>query len=86
MMVSRLLKSWAMPPVSWPRASIFWAWRMACSAVLWAVRSWMMPVKKVSPCSVNSLTDRCMGKVVPSARRPVTWRPLPMILRLPVTR
>ena len=27
MMVSRLLKSWAMPPVSWPTASIFCAWR-----------------------------------------------------------
>ena len=24
MTVSRLLKSWAMPPVSWPIASIFW--------------------------------------------------------------
>ena len=25
--MSRLLKSWAMPPASWPTASIFWAWR-----------------------------------------------------------
>ena len=29
--VSRLLKSWAMPPVSWPIASIFWDWRSSCS-------------------------------------------------------
>ena len=28
---SRLLKSWAMPPVSWPTASIFCAWRRASS-------------------------------------------------------
>src|ERR1044072_2302085 len=30
--VRRLLKSWAMPPVSWPTASIFCAWRSASSA------------------------------------------------------
>jgi hypothetical protein len=30
--VSRLLKSWATPPVSWPIASIFWAWRSASCA------------------------------------------------------
>ncbi|MNL24156.1 hypothetical protein D3C87_1455800 [compost metagenome] len=30
--VSMLLKSWAMPPVSWPTASIFCAWRNASSA------------------------------------------------------
>ena len=29
--VSRLLRSWAMPPVSWPTASIFCAWR-SCSS------------------------------------------------------
>jgi len=27
-----LLKSWAMPPVSWPTASIFWTWRSWASA------------------------------------------------------
>ena len=27
--VSMLLKSWARPPVSWPMASIFWAWARA---------------------------------------------------------
>ncbi|MCY1422329.1 hypothetical protein D9M71_380060 [compost metagenome] len=32
MPVSMLLKSWAMPPVSWPTASIFCAWRKASSA------------------------------------------------------
>ena len=26
MTVSKLLKSWAIPPVSWPIASSFWAW------------------------------------------------------------
>ena len=33
MTVSRLLKSCAMPPVSWPTASIFCAWRSACSVI-----------------------------------------------------
>ena len=32
MIVSRLLKSCATPPVSWPTASIFWDWRSASSA------------------------------------------------------
>ena len=32
MICSRLLKSCATPPVSWPTASIFWAWRSASSA------------------------------------------------------
>ena len=26
-----LLKSWAIPPVSWPTASIFWTWRSVAS-------------------------------------------------------
>ena len=26
MICNTLLKSWATPPVSWPIASIFWAW------------------------------------------------------------
>ena len=30
--VSRLLKSWAMPPASRPIASIFWAWRSCASS------------------------------------------------------
>ena len=33
MTVRMLLKSWAMPPVSWPIASIFWAWRSCCSSL-----------------------------------------------------
>ena len=37
MAVSRLLKSWAMPPASTPRLSSFWAWRRA-SSVRWSVR------------------------------------------------
>ena len=40
MPVSRLLKSCAMPPVSWPTASIFCDWRSASSACL---RSAMLP-------------------------------------------
>ena len=46
----RLLKSWAMPPASWPTASIFWAWRSwsslsrsATSARFRSVRSTVRP-------------------------------------------
>ena len=33
MTVSKLLKSWAMPPVSWPSACILCAWRSWSSAL-----------------------------------------------------
>lgn len=38
---SRLLKSWARPPQSWPTASIFWLWRRwsFCVAILWRLRT-----------------------------------------------
>ena len=38
-----------------------------------------MPVNLRSPPTVISPTDRCSGNVVPSFRRPVTSRPMPMI-------
>ena len=34
-----LLKSCAMPPVSWPVASIFWPWRSAISSRSFSVMS-----------------------------------------------
>ena len=44
---SMLLKSCAMPPVSWPMASIFWLWRRRCSDSRRAVTSrptaWIWP-------------------------------------------
>ena len=40
---SRLLKSCAMPPVNWPTASIFWAWRSSFSACLRTVISCTVP-------------------------------------------
>ena len=39
MLVSRLLKSWAMPPARMPRLSSFWDWRMDSSASLRSVMS-----------------------------------------------
>ena len=36
---SMLLKSWAMPPVSWPTASIFWTWRSWASAASRSIAS-----------------------------------------------
>ena len=38
MTLSRLLKSCARPPVSWPMASSFWAWR-SCASMS---RRWVM--------------------------------------------
>ena len=32
------------------------------------------------PNKLNNATDKCTGKVVPSLRRPVTSRPMPMIV------
>ena len=58
--VSRLLKSWAMPPASRPTASIFWAWRScsslrrsASSARLRSVTSWMVPTCAPGPVVVE---------------------------------
>ena len=39
MLVSRLLKSWAMPPARTPRLSSFWDWRRDSSATLRSVMS-----------------------------------------------
>ena len=44
MTVRMLLKSWAMPPVSWPTASIFCACRSCSSAAIFSVRSRMKPL------------------------------------------
>ena len=46
MPVRRLLKSWAIPPVNWPMASIFWAWNRASRA--------SSKARFVSVCSVMS--------------------------------
>ena len=55
--VSRLLKSWAMPPVSWPTASIFCAWRSASSA------------RSRSPTSACSRSSAALRSAVRSATR-----------------
>src|SRR5512144_1920093 len=54
MPVKRLLKSWAMPPVSWPTASIFCDWRRASSACL---RSAIASATRASSVSLM----RCMA-------------------------
>ena len=86
MTVRRLLKSWATPPVSWPMASIFCAWRSSCSILTRAVRSRMKPVKMEAPPSFTSPTASSMGKIVPSLRCASTSRPMPMIRFSPVRR
>ena len=53
--------------------------RSCASSATRAVRSCRMPVNFRSPCVTVSPTDRCSGNVVPSLRRPVTSRPMPMI-------
>ena len=45
-----------------------------------------MPVNMRSPLIDISPTDRWSGNVLPSRRRPVTWRPAPMIFATPVSR
>ena len=84
--VSRLLKSCATPPVSWPTASIFCAWRSSCSSRWRWVRSRTKPVKKRSPLANASPTASSIGNTVPSLRSPSTSRPMPMIRRSPVAR
>ena len=76
--ISRLLKSWATPPVSWPTASIFWAWARAPCA--WARASWARrrsvmsrvtlakPTCTPSPSRIGSMTTLAQNRV-PSRRR-----------------
>ncbi len=63
MMVRRLLKSWAMPPVSWPTASIFCACRNVSSASR----------RSFNSCSSSRVrsTSRCMALRMASASRTV---------------
>ena len=70
MTVSRLLKSWATPPASWPTASIFWACRNCSSSRRRSVTSDCTPTKCVSrPAgSFTGETDRPFQKAVPSLR------------------
>ena len=79
MTVSRLLKSCAMPPDNCPTASIF----CACDQLLLGLLALGEVVDDAGedrpPSCLASLTARSIGKVVPSLRRPVTSRPMPMI-------
>ena len=89
MIASRLLKSCARPPVSWPTASIFCEWRNCSrwvSASRRSVRSRTMPTKAWLPACGDSPTASSIGKVEPSLRRPITSRPVPMIFATPVAR
>ena len=74
MTVSRLLKSWAMPPASWPMASIFCDWRsrasLSCRAA-WVVRRWLTSLKTTTapstlPCSRIWLLTYSTGNARPS--------------------
>ena len=49
MAVSALLKSWAIPPASWPTASIFWEWRSWASRFLCSVISCTTQSKYIPP-------------------------------------
>ena len=67
MALSRLLKSWAMPPASTPRLSSFWDWRMASSLRRRSERSVSM-TRHWSP-MIAAWTSR--GSVRPSLQS--TW-------------
>ena len=80
----RLLKSWAIPPVSCPIASILEACKSWVSMVRRRVMSRMIPTKFRVPPSGISPTDSSIGNVVSSLRRPLTSRPIPIIFASPV--
>ena len=61
MMVSRLLKSCAMPPVSWPTASIFCACRSASSTFS---RSLMALATRASSSSLSSLSSSSIRRLM----------------------
>ena len=70
-----LLKSWAMPPVSWPTASIFCDWRScsatarrACSARLRSVTFWMVVRTAGLPSSSIWLALSSTSMIEPSLR------------------
>ena len=75
--ISKLLKSWAMPPVSWPIASSFCAWNScsrASSSARWvALRSvtsrviLAKPITRPVASRIGSITTLAQ-KVVPSLR------------------
>ena len=70
MMVSRLLKSWAIPPVSWPIASIFWDWR-SCSS---RARRSVMSSAIVSKHSIRPLPRRTARPESRTRMRPPSFR------------
>ncbi|MGY4467700.1 hypothetical protein ACVWWK_003409 [Bradyrhizobium sp. LB9.1b] len=55
--VSMLLNSCAMPPVSWPTASIFWAWISCSSAARFWVTSLTKLLMRVRPPSWSAVLD-----------------------------
>jgi hypothetical protein len=61
--VSRLLKSWAMPPVSWPTASIFCAWRSASSALSALADLGLEPVERGAEVG-GALADPALERLV----------------------
>ncbi len=77
MAVSRLLKSWATPPASWPTASSFWAWRSWPSRSRRPLSSEKNTATPVT-CAPSrmGLAVQATGTGVPSARwkRPSAWR------------
>ena len=70
MTVSRLLKSWAMPPVSWPSACILCAWRSWSSALLrsptWTFNSALAPASASARSSSSRLARRSALWATPS--------------------
>ena len=71
MAVSRLLKSWAMPPASCPTASIFCDWRSCSSSWRWAVTSWARIRRARRPANSSGRVTRSTSNSLPSLAR---WR------------
>ena len=68
MTVSRLLKSWAMPPVSWPTASIFCDWRSVSSA---SRRSFASASSRSTKCCVER-TISAASPIAEARQRPIS--------------
>ncbi len=79
MTVSRLLKSCATPPVSWPTASIFCAWRSCASASRSAVTSRRNADEDRPSSYVGGIDRQLDGNSDPSALSPVISRRRPRI-------
>jgi hypothetical protein len=90
MIVSKLLKSCATPPVSWPMPSIFWACTSCscafCSAIWASRRSLTSRVTLAKPISRPSLSAMRLITTLAQKREPSLRTRQPSVSNLPLSR